>query len=484
MHADTRVEADIRVFCEGDKAEAYPSTLLGVSSAVGMRSGGVVTPALGQRSPPQTRTGGTGGEGGRGLGDSPSVWGGDAGGQVAVGSGEVKQFLRTAGEQDFFSTARAIDAHKLPTSVQDFIGGYQKLIEDILAKPPASSSSTIASSKLTTGIRPGHGGGTMDIPLPSSIAHPSVLGDPIGLRLPFATVGAAGTGSMGQRQSLLRGGRERTDPKSLFKEDLTGLLHPNAQRYTQPTASTEGRGGESGGGWAQSAGGFPPARQYMQEDDVGFAQSQGYTPRTPHQGLPSYPAQPGTAPYTMRVDEFGDYTGDLGGVNQSIYDERGGLVVGGHSEYLEGEAAFGQSTDYVGPGSSGEGLEGGYIRGESGVGAEYGMQEESDLGGFGSMPLLSLKKLAGQFHHSSLRQMSQRKLRQLQSRGIGGFEKGLETFRASEILVGDEAEMLYFTMPFLTKPPTLSLIYSTFRHKRELSELYRKALQVSNLRPY
>ena len=95
-----------------------------------------------------------------------------------------------------------------------------------------------------------------------------------------------------------------------------------------------------------------------------------------------------------------------------------------------------------------------------------------------SMSYDQLLSVAEQFPQFSLSQLANRKLKQLQTKGVEGIDDGLASFSTSRILDPDEAQSVYFSLPFFGKPPTLQLIYSTNLHPRKLDDLYTKTLKV------
>lgn len=96
-----------------------------------------------------------------------------------------------------------------------------------------------------------------------------------------------------------------------------------------------------------------------------------------------------------------------------------------------------------------------------------------------TLPLPTLVKVASQYHPQlSLKEICSRKRSQMAARNITGYEASLEALYKSNILARTEAESLYFSLPFLSKPPLVTLTYSTAKHNRSLQEMYMKTLQV------
>jgi hypothetical protein len=54
----------------------------------------------------------------------------------------------------------------------------------------------------------------------------------------------------------------------------------------------------------------------------------------------------------------------------------------------------------------------------------------------------------------------------------------VSSLRRSKLLLENERELIFFTLPFFSKLPSLSLIYSTIDHRRDLEELYVKTSKV------
>lgn len=80
----------------------------------------------------------------------------------------------------------------------------------------------------------------------------------------------------------------------------------------------------------------------------------------------------------------------------------------------------------------------------------------------------------------SLKEMSARKRKQMQAKSTLLSDLGdAAVLGASSILQPQEAENLYFSLPFFTKPPNLRLIYSTVLHYRSLEELLSRTFKVN-----
>jgi hypothetical protein len=85
------------------------------------------------------------------------------------------------------------------------------------------------------------------------------------------------------------------------------------------------------------------------------------------------------------------------------------------------------------------------------------------------------------YRQYSLRDIAAKKQRQLQIKMMIN-EGNAECFRAfakSRLLLEHEHELLYYSLPFFNKLPTVSCIYSTLDHRRDLEELYAKTSRVS-----
>ena len=90
-----------------------------------------------------------------------------------------------------------------------------------------------------------------------------------------------------------------------------------------------------------------------------------------------------------------------------------------------------------------------------------------------------LQQFASSKYQHSLKEISARKRKQMQ--GKSALSPNVSEFSGlhnSEILTPQEADELFFSLPFFTKPPSLRLIYSTTQHYRSLEELLSKTFKV------
>lgn len=93
-----------------------------------------------------------------------------------------------------------------------------------------------------------------------------------------------------------------------------------------------------------------------------------------------------------------------------------------------------------------------------------------------------LLQFASSKEQFSLKEMSTRKRKQMQSKSALVSDLGdAAVLAASAILTPQEAENLYFSLPFFTKPPSLRLIFSTMLHYRSLEELLSRTFKVFKL---
>lgn len=94
-----------------------------------------------------------------------------------------------------------------------------------------------------------------------------------------------------------------------------------------------------------------------------------------------------------------------------------------------------------------------------------------------TMSMEDLMTISEKFPQFSLIESSERKLTQLESRHVSGHIDGIASLEESNILADiNEIRSVYFTLPFFTKPPNCTLLYSTFKHRRFLDELYLQCL--------
>jgi hypothetical protein len=113
-----------------------------------------------------------------------------------------------------------------------------------------------------------------------------------------------------------------------------------------------------------------------------------------------------------------------------------------------------------------------------------------------SMPPDQLQQFLMQFYPQlmkqySLSELSIKKQKQLQVKfllnearannpGNNELTIGLNNLRKSKLLLDQEHETIFFSLPFFNKLPILNLIYSTIDHRRDLEELYSKTSKVSS----
>jgi hypothetical protein len=94
-----------------------------------------------------------------------------------------------------------------------------------------------------------------------------------------------------------------------------------------------------------------------------------------------------------------------------------------------------------------------------------------------TMIMDDLMNISAKFPQFSLAECGERKLNQLESRHVSGHIDGIASLEKSDILADDnEIKSVYFTLPFFTKPPSCTLLYSTKKHRRFLDELYLQCL--------
>jgi len=74
----------------------------------------------------------------------------------------------------------------------------------------------------------------------------------------------------------------------------------------------------------------------------------------------------------------------------------------------------------------------------------------------------------------SLMEIGARKRKQFQARQGQGQERSIAQLQGSAVLTEQQAQDVYYSLPFFAKPPRCSLLYSTTKDYRSLEELYSK----------
>lgn len=348
---------------------------------------------------------------------SPRGQGQGQGGQAALSS------TGDSGSHSPRSTAHALSSH-LHGGPAELVAGqasdtrYAQAVRDFVGE-----HAQLIQGLLSSGAGAGAEGGAMDstaLPLPPSVCAPSVVGEFYPLRLArSATDGDMHAMAMGSSRSQPL---KHTDPRRVFESILKDAVIP-------PSKAAKGvRGGQQEEYTTTLLDTKETHKSFQSKTLSGSQQLGGDKGQRNAQAPPfAVPSARGPSPGV--------------GASRLVYTQTSQMRV--------------QSE-----------VEGG--------GFEYSGGDASRV----SMPLLALLKLAAQAGQPSLRTQTERKIKQLQTRNVTSFESELHALVKSDILQNDEPQLVYFVLPFLSRPPAVTLIYSTFKHGRSLSDLYLKTNQV------
>lgn len=94
-----------------------------------------------------------------------------------------------------------------------------------------------------------------------------------------------------------------------------------------------------------------------------------------------------------------------------------------------------------------------------------------------SFSIQSLQKFTVSYKKFSLEVSAQRKISQIKSQNNISKIPGLLALQNSSILSSTDSSNIYFNLPFFSKVPDISLLYSTALHNRSLEEMYVRSMK-------